>query len=368
MRIKIIRIERKKNSKLKKEEEKLMKICKTFFLVTVLLAVSSSNVFAMESEEQTVFHETTMEDSLEEEAEIFTMEDFNTNVSAELKAGMNSQVKKFTEMEALYATGTTYTPDQYEPNNNSGVATSGIKGKKIQANINTANDEDWYKIDVTQSDLDESQGLIAVILTDIPANYDYDLFILKIMSNGQMGQVSSEQTGNTSETIYLQGEPGTYYAVVDPKNGIDNNYSPQNYSFYFGGAYKNGSTGYMNLGMKFDFGTKNYGSNGPWLSPYQQVDLSSVSFIPDQALISKLYISDNSNGAYWIGFYKMVNGIEQMGNSSAPLDIAENQYLAKELYQIQGKITRSDGFIWEPQLRIDYIYPITIQNLRFISQ
>jgi len=122
----------------------------------------------------------------------------------------------------------------------------------------------------------------------------------------------------------------------------------------------------MNLGMKFDFGYKNYGSSGPWLSPYQEINLSNASFVPNQALISKLYISDDSNRAYWIGFYKLVNGVQQMGGMQGPLSLPENQYYVKQLYQVQGKITRSDGFVWEPKMKVDYLYPLTLDNLSFL--
>jgi len=118
--------------------------------------------------------------------------------------------------------------------------------------------------------------------------------------------------------------------------------------------------------MKFNFGYNNYGSSAPWLSPYQEIDLSNASFIPNQALISKLYISNDGNGAYWAGFYKLVNGVQQMGGLQAPFPLQENKYSVKELYQIQGKITRSDGFVWEPKMKIDYVYPLTLDNLSFL--
>jgi hypothetical protein len=345
-----------------------MKFHKIISLVAAMQLLFSSNVFAAENNDKSDLAfkndslKTTMEDNIKKQVNVLNMDDFSTNVQSKLKDKLN----KFSNLKTLASATDPYTPDKYEPNNNSGVATSGIKNQVIQANLNSATDEDWYKIDITQSDLDANGGVAAALLTNIPNNCDYDLYILQILPNGQIAGLQSEQTGNSPEAIYFNCKPGTYYAVVDAKNGIENNFSQQNYSFYFGGAYKSGTTGYMDLGMRFNFGNNNYGSSGPWLSPYQEIDLSNASFIPNQALISKLYISDDSNGAYWIGFYKLVNGIEQMGGFQSPLPLAENQYAAKELYQVQGKITRSDGFIWQPKMRIDYLYPVTLDNLHFL--
>jgi len=349
-----------------------MKFRKIISLVTVGVIVFSSNAFAMGQDDQSNLVlkndslKTTMEDSIKKQVDVLNMDDFNTDVPIKLEDGLNSFLGKSSKMKTLEAANNSNTPDKYEPNDNSGVATSGIKNQVIQANIHSAMDEDWYKMDVTQSDLDENGGVIAAILTNIPNNCDYDLYILKIMPNGQLGQLKSELTGNATESIYFKPDPGTYYAIVDAKNGIENNFSQQNYSLYFGGAFKNGTTEYMNLGMKFDFGYKNYGSSGPWLSQYQEINLSNASFIPNQALISKLYISDDGNGAYWIGFYKLINGVQQMGGMQGPLSLPENQYYVKQLYQVQGKITRSDGFVWEPKMKVDYLYPLTLDNLSFL--
>ncbi len=345
-----------------------MKFHKIISLVAVMQLLFSSNVFAAGNNDKSDLAfkndslKTTMENNIKKQVNVLNMDDFSTNVQSKLKDGLN----KSSNVKTLDSATDPYTPDKYEPNNNSGVATSGIKNQVIQANLNSATDEDWYKIDITQSDLDANGGVAAAILTNIPNNCDYDLYILQILPNGQIAGLQSEQTGNATEAIYFNCNPGTYYAVVDAKAGVENNFSQQNYSLYFGGAYKSGTTGYMDLGMRFNFGYNNYGSAGPWLSPYQQVDLTNASFIPNQALISKLYISNDGNGAYWTGFYKLVNGIEQLGLLEAPLPLPENQYAAKELYQVQGKITRSDGFIWEPKMDIDYIYPLTLDNLHFL--
>ncbi len=64
--------------------------------------------------------------------------------------------------------------DSYEVNNGPSSATTGRYNTITNATIHDDNDVDWYKIEILNADTP-----ISIVLTNIPNNCDYDLYLIK---------------------------------------------------------------------------------------------------------------------------------------------------------------------------------------------
>jgi hypothetical protein len=105
-------------------------------------------------------------------------------------------------------------PDQFEPANNTiGNAPRISVGVDINAQIASSTDNDYYKFDNTNS-----QRRIKVILTNLPADYDMQLY----KNNTYLS--TSANRGTADETIiYNTNKSGTYKIYVYGYNGAFNN-------------------------------------------------------------------------------------------------------------------------------------------------
>lgn len=92
-----------------------------------------------------------------------------------------------------------------------------------------------------------------------------------------------------------------------------------------------------------------------------------------KAIVTKIYLTDSGNGAYWIGFYKMMAAADQgiqLEQKIGQIDVmysGDNELLAKQRWLIGGNIIASTNFVWEPQILIAYKYAATISNMRFFA-
>lgn len=259
--------------------------------------------------------------------------------------------------------------DSYEANNGPAVATTGRYNKLTYASIHEANDVDWYKIEIL-----DAEKPISVFLTNIPKNCDYDMYLVQYdATNGITAAYANTQSGTTAEELYGNVEKaGTYYVVVQPNTNVENNYSPSNYTLYMGDYYRNGQHGYVDTGFDISFGNIAVGNTNPVYRGWYTYDLTNNTSIPDDAIVTKIYLTGTGNGAYWLGFYKMMaaggQGF-QFEDKIGQMDLiysGDNQFYAKQPWLIGGHIIASTNFVWEPQILIAYKYGATLQNLRFM--
>lgn len=266
------------------------------------------------------------------------------------------------------------TGDSYEANNGPAVATSGRYNKLTYASIHEENDVDWYTFEIT--DVSEP---ISVFLTNIPSGCNYDMYLVQYDStNGITAMYYNIQSGNTSEYLYgTVSEAGTYYVVVQPDTSdtsIEDNYSSSNYTLYMGDYYRTGQYGYVDTGLDISFGYIAVGNTTAVYKGWYTYDMSNVTSVPDDAIATKIYLTDDGNGAYWLGFYKILaaggQGIrldEKVGQIDVMYTYDEdNLLLVKQQWLIGGHILASTNFVWEPQILFAYKYGATISNLKFL--
>lgn len=260
--------------------------------------------------------------------------------------------------------------DSYETNNMPSTATSGRYNKVTYATIHDDNDVDWYKIEVLSSD-----EPISIFLTNIPSNCDYDLYLVKYDStNGITALYANKETGTTSEEMYGYVEAGTWYVVVQANSDVANNYSTSSYALYMGNYYRTGQHGYVDTGLDISFGYIAVGNTNPVYKGWYTYDLTNNTSIPNDAMVSKIYLTDSGNGAYWLGFYKMIAAGAQgdiLGEKIGQMDLmysddTASHYYVKQPWKIGGHIIASTNFVWEPQILIAYEFGATVQNLRFL--
>lgn len=262
--------------------------------------------------------------------------------------------------------------DSYEANNGPAVATNGRYNKVTYASLHEANDVDWYKLEV----LNTSKP-ISVFLTNIPSGCDYDMYLVQYDSKlGITKMYYNLQTGTASEELYgTVDEIGTYYVVVQAStsSSIANNFSSSNYTLYMGDYYRVNQYGYVDTGMDISFGYIPVGNKTPVYKGWYTYDLSNEASIPSDAIVTKIYLTGDGNGAYWLGFYKMMAAAGQglqLEQKIGQIDVmysGDNQLLAKQKWLIGGNIIASTYFVWEPQILIAYKYPATISNMRFFA-
>lgn len=85
-----------------------------------------------------------------------------------------------------------------------------------------------------------------------------------------------------------------------------------------------------------------------------------------------LILTDTGNGAYWIGFYKMLaaggQGI-QLEEKIGQIELmysGDDELLVKQEWLIGGHILASTNFVWEPNILFIYKFPATIQNINYL--
>lgn len=326
-----------------------------FSMMVSLGSVATVNAAEMDNEFPTL----TEDSSIEEVPEVGSLDQF--------KGDAVDKIQMDDSGIALTAAG-----DSYEANNGPAVATSGRYNKITYASLHEANDVDWYTIEV----LDASKP-ISVFLTNIPSGCDYDMFLVKYDSTqGITKMYYNIQTGTTAEELYgTVDEIGTYYVVVQAStsSSIESNFSSSNYTLYMGDYYRVGQYGYVDTGLDISFGYIAVGNTTPVYKGWYTYDLSNESSIPNDAIVTKIYLTDSGNGAYWIGFYKMMAAADQgiqLEQKIGQIDVmysGDNELLAKQRWLIGGNIIASTNFVWEPQILIAYKYAATISNMRFFA-
>lgn len=261
--------------------------------------------------------------------------------------------------------------DQYESNNSPATATTGRYNKITYASLHEENDTDWYKIEIY-----DTSNPISIILTNIPSKCDYDVFFVDYNpTDGILGAYGNFEDGNTPEQMILTvNQTGTYYVVVQRNPEVPNNYSDSNYKLYIGDYFREGVYS-ADTGASADFGYIKAGNTAPVYTDWYSYNLTNSSQIPDNAIVDSFYLTSDGNGNSWIGFYKTLatgngtiiatksGGIDLMyyytGNNTA--------YLAKQNWRFRGYVSSSTYFTWEPRVRIDYIFGVTIDTLSFVK-
>lgn len=262
--------------------------------------------------------------------------------------------------------------DAFENNNGPTLATTTQFNKVTRATIHEDTDADWYKFSVTQSDVNNGNAY-SFILTNIPNQRDYDMYLVTY-NNSELGVVYYDlQDGATSEAFYLTfSTAGDYYVVIQGKAGYsDTNFSDTPYVLYFGDLYRSGSFPRTDTGLSIDFGYVPVGNTTPVYRGYYAYDLSNNTSIPDGAIVDNFYLTNDGNGAYWIGFMKVLLAAGQNLSFTQYglldlMDTSDATLYVKQLWGIGGYLTASTSFVWEPKIQITYTYPVVLDNLHYL--
>ena len=307
--------------------------------------------------------------------------DYNINISdTEVIATMNNQLAEAMDdnrtydfsditMSAFDEELEDIAGDSYEANNGPSVATTGRYNSITYATIHDDNDVDWYKIEILNADTP-----ISIVLTNIPNNCDYDLYLIQYDdTNGITAMYQNAQTGTTSEELYgYVNDIGTYYVIVQPNTSLVNNYSSSNYKLYIGNYFRTGSLGWEDTGIDINFGYHPTGNTTPSYSSWYSYNLANRATIPNGAIVNQFYLDNNGNGAYWAGFYKTLMAAGQgirLDDTLGGITLVysgDDEYLVKQQWLIGGYVTVSYSFIWEPRALITYKFPATLQNLSYL--
>lgn len=306
--------------------------------------------------------------SIEEQLDIANFGEFVSGDKFEINNGVPEvqidEIKSFSSeiLSTKSLSNSNRSGDIYEPNDSSDKATPIYFNSRIKANLHTEADQDWYKFNITKNDVDNCpMGIFSVILKNIPAGKDYDMYLFKRLPNGGMGYTPCDKLSNSVASHFNITE-GSYLIAVFSKDNIPNNYSAQNYELYVGNGLIPRSTEYMNTNMEFNFGFNHYPV--PYLCKPQYIDLSNDSSLPVNSIIKKVRLTSDGNGAYWIGLKKRFDDCEaQAGIDIIP--VPEYSIWLKENHSINAYITKSNGFVWRPRLQIDYVYPLIESNYKF---
>ena len=215
-----------------------------------------------------------------------------------------------------------------------------------------------YELNITDTSLD-----YAFILMNIPNGCDYDMVVV----NSDGAGYAKFQEGTTAESFYLTfNETGTFYVGVQAYSG----YSTSPYWLYYGPAIQNGSTGWRDPGLSYNFGNVPRGSSAKSV-PAQNINLTNDSSIPDGAVLSKIRITDDGTNREWAGFYKYLstssgNTFSQIGNLEV-MTIPEDQYYVKQNWSLWGTIQYSQYFTWQPRYFIEYKFVVAPQTLFYVN-
>lgn len=331
---------------------------KVAILLALSMMVSMGNAVAVNAEElDKEFPTLTEESGFDEAAEVGSIEQFKGDVTDEILID-DSGI-------ALTAVG-----DSYESNNYPDTATNGRYNKMTYATIHEARDVDYYKIEV----IDASKP-ISIFLTNIPAGCDYDLFLIQYdFAKGEITKLYCDpQSGSTPERLYgTVDEEGIYYVAVQGNQDLQNNFSSSTYALYIGDYYKTDYFGYVSTGLKINFGDIPVGNETPVYRGWYTYDLTNAKNIPDDAMVTDIYLTGGGNGASWSGFYKMMAAAGQglqLQDKLGQIDLmykGENQLKVKQQWLIGGHILASSNFVWEPQILMGYRYAAVIANLKFL--
>lgn len=334
-------------------------------ILTLAIFLSAGNSFPTNAMSINTTSDLNTDDNVLKEK--VSLKDDLTTLKKCTKNNLKSSIVKNKDISFLAETG-----DGYEVNDGPDTATTGRYNLVTYASLHDTDLADWYEMDI--SDASEP---ISIVLTNIPANCDYDVYLVEYSPTTGIGDVYANiSTGNASEELigYVQ-KSGTYYVVVQPSDGIENNYSDSNYKLYFGDYIRTKSYGYESTGLNIDFGYVKPGNTTPVYKYWYAYDLTNSTQIPDGAAVDSIYLSSDGNGNSWVGFYKMLgygNGATlatKSGGISLMYSVDENAtqyYEAKQKWLIGGYVSSSTYFIWQPKMRIVYLYGVNLNNLRFV--
>ena len=353
-----------KNIKKRKDCD-LMKLKRIFGLVLAVCMLLSTSVFAQTTSYDGVLVknqnvEKVLSSDLEKNPNFFGKADFSNPIPNSMRDKLKSAPARVTSnnISDLAVDG-----DAYESNNSYSTATQGLKGRLVRANIHSDSDVDWYSFDVTQYEVNSGQ-YFSFVLSNIPLNCDYDMFVASSDFTGVMYNI---QSGSTPEEFFVTfNKAGTYYVVIQTASG----YSSSNYNLYFGSAYKSKSTEWRSTGLSFNFGYIPTGRDYNTWSSWQSYNLTNDSTIPNGSVVSDIYLDDNGNGAYWIGFYKAIKdangyGMVQFGNIDN-MNFPEMTYYVKQNWFINGYVSSCNYFVWNPNIKIDYIFIVQSSTLGYL--
>lgn len=255
--------------------------------------------------------------------------------------------------------------DQYESNNSYDVATAGLKNQVVYASIHEENDVDWYSFTVSSDDI-TNQVPYACVLTNIPANCDYDMWVIK--SDFSIG-ANNFQSGSTSEEMaFVLPSAGTYYVLIQSSQG----YSTANYKLFFGNYYMRYYTGWINTSMSFSFADKAQGTSGYIYSnpDYQTLNLNNFP-IPDNSIIKEFSLDSTHTGT-WGGFEKCLiassdnNAHWQLGGIDI-FDFSGNNYNVKQIWGIKGRVNYCSSFVWTPRIALDFVFGVNADSLAYFG-
>lgn len=106
---------------------------------------------------------------------------------------------------------------------------------------------------------------------------------------------------------------------------------------------------------------------------WQIYDLRNDSTIPDGSVVNWFYLDADGTGGTWGGFHKKVLAAskqdqyyEQFGGIDLINLPTDTDFPVKQQWGITGKINYSLNFVWEPNICIDYKFPVIIANMNFV--
>lgn len=278
---------------------------------------------------------------------------FDTDVS--------EYISKASSNDNVMALNSGYAPDKFESNDTLTTATTGKAQRLIRANLHSETDMDYYKFEVTDSDVKNGE-YYSFILSDIPLNCDYGLLIVNENLEGFM----YNKEGNEMEyAMFSFNTAGTYYAIVFSASGCSN----ANYALYFGRTIQAGSYGYESTGLTINFGYIPQGNSYTTYTNYYKYDLTNKTEIPDTAFVTKFRMTADGNGANWAGFIKQIftedgTGYQQQGGIEL-FNMPEREHIVRQCWYIRGGITYSMNFSWTPRVHITYDYIINPQTMYY---
>jgi hypothetical protein len=187
-------------------------------------------------------------------------------------------------------------PDQYEPNNTLGSAATIPLGTDIKAQIASSTDKDYYAFTNTSN-----QRRIKVTLTNLPADYDMQLF----RSSTLIG--TSATRGTVNETIiYNTNKTGSFKIYVYGYNGAFSNTQCYTLNVQLGATNFTAANGVIindgNIAQTVKIGMKVYpvpASNAVTISfdAYAKgnADIIIINQLGQQVLVKKVIVNNGTN-------------------------------------------------------------------------
>lgn len=336
-------------------------IIKKFLGITLALVmvVSVLPVNANAAQSETVTDDQTLQALIDGEVSPVVFEEISPDLRESLLES-NSGIQAYT---------TGLGADQYEPNDMPSTATTGMSGRAVYGNFHDSTDvADWFKFEVTSTDVSNAEPY-SFILTNIPTGCDYDMYVVNSDISGITHNI---QTGTSSEQmVFSFTQAGTYYVVIQSSEGYDaSNY----YKLYFGKSWAHGVTGWANTGLTFNFANKAQGTADYIYSSsgWQIIDFRNNTAFPDGSIVNYFYLDATHTGTYG-GFEKLLRAAtdadnihEQLGGIDV-FDLSEYDYPVKQQWAIHGRVNYATSFVWTPKVKIDFDYPILLQNMSYVN-